>query len=418
LALRNASNRPSRGALVLSAALLPLFLHADFQPSLDAGSVTIRLADLAVLAVAAAAVAEGGRERLRAGRWIWVATLAFFAVVAVSMLAAAASDRAYPFGDHAVTALKYAEYALLAVAVPLVVRRRADVDVVLRTMVALGVVATVVAALQFVGVDILHAWPAGRRQPSFLGHHDFAALSGAVLAIAYVRRWRLAAVGGTVGLVLSGAITGAAGLLLAAVVALLAAHRRRLLTRQLAVTVAVTVAAVLVGVVAIRSANIAELLDDDTTGNVETFSHRGVLAYVGVKEFAGHPLLGIGWQASLDEAGYGPYLDDARRRYPAQPARVFPSPEEPWGVQNAYLQALADLGALGGLAVLGLAAAAIATARRGWASGEVALTGTLWLCIVAGVWNGIGFIAGLPLDALLWLGLGFVAAGAAGVADE
>jgi hypothetical protein len=421
LAARLASNGPSLGALVLSAALLPLFLHADFQPSVDAGSVTLRLADLAVLAVAVVALRERRFDRLRAGRWIWIATAAFFAVVVVSMIAALATDRVYPFGDHLVTAAKYAEYALLAPAVALVVTRRADASAVFTTIVALSVIATIVGALQFVGVPILHEWPAGRRQPSFLGHHDFAALSGAVLTLGFValargRRARIALASGALGLILSGAVPGVAGLVLAALVVALAAGRT--LTRPRAVTIAVTVAAVLAGVLAIRSANIADFLNKEETGNVETFSHRGVLAYIGVKEFAGHPLLGIGWQASLDEAGYGPYLDEARRRYPDQPDRVFPSTREPWGVQNAYLQALADMGVLGGLALAALLAAGLYTGLRGSSTGEVALTGTLWLCIVIGIWNGIGLIAGLPLDALLWLALGFTATAAAGLVDE
>jgi O-antigen ligase len=436
LAARLASNSPSLGAFVLSAALVPLSFHADYQPSFDAGSVTIRLADLAVLAVAAAALdaARRGRwERLRAGRWIWVAAGAFFAVVGLSMLAALASDRAYPFGEHVVTAVKYAEYVVLAFAVPLVVRSREELRPVLTTIAALSVAATVVGLLQLVGVPLFGEWPAGRRQPSFLGHHDFAALSGAALALGFValatgRRSRTAVaagVSGTIGLVVSGAVTGVAGMLLAAIAVALVAARQGTLTRHRAATLAVTVLAIAAGVLAIRSANIAEFLSDEQTGNVETFSHRGVLAYIGLKEFAGHPLLGIGWQASLDEAGYGPYLDDARRRYPEQPDRVFPSPEEPWGVQNAYLQALSDMGVAGLLGLAALLASGLVTGLRvAWRTGagsatlEVALTGTLWLCVVIGISNGIGLIAGLPLDALLWLALGLVAAAAAGIADE
>jgi O-antigen ligase len=439
-ALRPASNGPSLGALVLSAALLPLFLHSGFQPSVDAGSVTLRLADLAVLAVAAAALYEGRRvgfARLRAGRWIWFATAAFFAVVAVSMVAALASSRTYPFGDHLVTAAKYAEYALLALAVPLVVRRREDSRPVFATVALLSVLASAVGVLQLVGVPFFQEWPAGRRQPSFLGHHDFAALSGAALMLAYAtialgeaspRVRRLAAasgVSGALGLVVSGAVTGVAGLFLAAIMVALVARRLGTLTRRRAAVIAVTVCVVLAGVLAIRSANIAEFLEDEPAGSVETFSHRGVLAYIGIREFAGHPLLGVGWQASLDEAGYGPYLDDARRRYPDQPERVFPSRAEPWGVQNAYLQALADMGAVGGLALAALIVAAFATglatalrARAGSAALAFALVGTLWLCIVTGIWNGIGLIAGLPLDALFWLALGFTATAAAGAADE
>jgi hypothetical protein len=436
LAPRPAIDGPSRGALVLSAALLPLFLHADYQPSADLDGVSVRVADLAVAAVVVAAILEArriGLGRLRAGRWAWSGITTFFAAVGISMVAAASSDRTYPLADHLVTAAKYAEYALIAVAVPLVIRQRTHARMLFATVAGISVAATVVGLLQLTGVPLLDEWPAGRRQPSFLGHHDFAALSGASLSLAFAAlvlgevsaRGRvvaaIAGVSGAVGLVVSGAITGAAGLAFASTVVLVVAYRVGTLDRRRALLVVLTTAAVAVGVVGIRSSNIAELFDDET-GTVETFSHRGVLAYIGLKEFAGSPAFGIGWQASLDEAGYGPYLDDARRRFPDQPARVFPSPEEPWGVQNAYLQALADMGVVGAAGIVALLAGALVTGLRtalrsrvGSAALAISLTGTLWLCVLIGVLNGIGFVAGLPLDALLWLAIGLVATAAAGM---
>ena len=50
-------------------------------------------------------------------------------------------------------------------------------------IVAWSIAATGFALLQFFGVDIADAWAAGRRQPSFLGHSDFAALSAFALGI-------------------------------------------------------------------------------------------------------------------------------------------------------------------------------------------------------------------------------------------
>ena len=84
---------------------------------------------------------------------------------------------------HLVTAAKFSEYVLLAVSAPLILRRRADWEVVAAAVVAWSVVATFVGLLQFFGLDILDAWAAGRRQPSFLGHSDFASLSALALAI-------------------------------------------------------------------------------------------------------------------------------------------------------------------------------------------------------------------------------------------
>src|SRR5437764_612077 len=79
---------------------------------------------------------------------------------------------------HAVTAVEFGLYALLAPAVPLLVRRRADALLVLGTLVAWTVVASTVGILQWAGWRIVDGWPQGDRQPSFLGPHDFAALSG------------------------------------------------------------------------------------------------------------------------------------------------------------------------------------------------------------------------------------------------
>jgi hypothetical protein len=45
---------------------------------------------------------------------------------------------------------------------------------------------------------------------------------------------------------------------------------------------------------------------------------------------------------------------------------------------------------------------------RGLRSSPAALVGLGWLCVVAGVWTGIGLVAGLPLGALTWIAFGLV----------
>ena len=99
--------------------------------------------------------------------------------------------------------------------------------------------------------------------------------------------------------------------------------------------------------------------------------------------------------------------------------KAFPSPEHPYGIQNAYVQALADLGAIGFVLLLATFAAGIFLAARVAIRGspEGLLAGTLagaWLLLVMGTWTAVGLVAGVPLDALTWIALGLAAAAAAG----
>jgi hypothetical protein len=68
----------------------------------------------------------------------------------------------------------------------------------------------------------------------------------------------------------------------------------------------------------------------------------------------------------------------------------------------------ADLGIAGIVTLLALAAAAIAAGVRNLRASPNALLGLGWLAVAAGVWSGIGLVAGLPLGALTWIALGLV----------
>ena len=131
----------------------------------------LELSDLTVVVVALAALRRGAALRLRAlasgpcrsgslrlGSCVWLLARSESLV-------------------HLVTAAKFSEYALLAARPPLLLRRRADWELVAAAVVAWSAAATCFALLQFFGVHMAGAWAAGRRQPSFLGHSDFAALS-------------------------------------------------------------------------------------------------------------------------------------------------------------------------------------------------------------------------------------------------
>jgi hypothetical protein len=435
----------SVGGAVLALSVPLIFLHVDYQPGITvhAGStsVSIYLSDLAVLAVAVAALLAGirwGFRPLRDGAAIWLVGAALLVMVFLATLYPLLTDRPYAWHRHLVTAAKFAEYAALAPALPLLVRRGRELSALFAALVAWSTVATVVGIAQFFGWSVAEAWPAGRRQPSFIGHHDFAALSCAALAVALVALvvpgWRvnrtLAAVGavsGLLGLIVSGSSAAAAGLAAALIAAALVGWRRGALSpRRLGALVAIAAVAG-AGVLALRGGDFDQFVryvgvrraETSTSQDVQTYVQHTLLAYIGWKIFLGHPAVGVGWQGSSEESGYGPYLPAAHREFPHASSLSFPSPAHPWGVQNGWVQALADLGVVGFLLFLGVfATGLVAAARRALRAppelaGPALVAGT-WLLCAMGIWSAVGLIAGIPLDAFTWLGLGLAATAAAG----
>ena len=155
-----------------------------------------------------------------------------------------------------------------------------------------------------------------------------------------------------------------------------------------------------------RFAEFVGIRDRVENTGVQSYAHRTLLAYIGFRIWLDHPVTGVGWQASNEPWASTPYLDDARRRFPDEPAEAFPSAERRWGVQTLYVQVLADLGLVGFAALATLFGAAVVAGVRGARRSPVPLVGLAWLLAAAGVWAGIGIVPGLPLTALTWLALG------------
>ncbi|MDQ3823606.1 MAG: O-antigen ligase family protein, partial [Actinomycetota bacterium] len=216
---------------------------------------------------------------------------------------------------------------------------------------------------------------------------------------------------------------GFVGLVAGALAVALLAWIRGTLTARRSAGLAAVVLVVAAGVFALRDADMRAFLRflgveparEAETFAGETYVQRLVLGYIGVRIFLDRPLLGAGWQATSEEQTYGPFVPDARRRYPDAPALVFPSPEHPWGVQNAYLHAAAELGIVGlalflGVFATGLLVAGRAAARAPPGTALAASLPILWLLVTMGVWLGLGLVAGIPLVGLQWLALGLAAA--------
>jgi O-antigen ligase len=412
-------------------------VHVDFQPgfTVTAGSTHahIVLSDLAVAAVLVAAVATAvadGLGRLRYGVPAWIAIALFLGLVVVATLYPSSPD--YPRSDHLVTAAKFVEYGLLAPAAVLVVRRRVDFALLVATLTASAVAATTLGVIQFLGWRIVAGWPAGYRQPSFLGHHDFAALSGAALAVGLVaiampgrvdRRLAWAGgIAGALGLLVSGSLAGAIGLAVASLVAAFAARR----AARRAVAILAIAGAVLVGVVIFRGGDVKTFLHYVGIGHkqeqigVESYIQRTMLVYYGLQVWRNHPFFGAGWQATNDPYVFTPLLPKLRAKYPGTPPIGFPSPEHPYGVQNAYVQALSDLGTVGLVLFLGALLTPLWLVGRRVVRGppdEAFALPAMWLLVAMGVLTAIGIVAGIPTDALLWIAAGLCAAPAL-VADN
>ena len=181
------------------------------------------------------------------------------------------------------------------------------------------------------------------------------------------RRWSAVAVAaGALGVVLSGAMTAVIGVWLAVAAVLLGARSLGLLRARRALALLGVALLVTAGTAAMRADTIerfAEFIgirDRIEQTGVESYAHRTLLAYIGGRIWLDNPITGVGWQASSEEWAYGPFLEDARARFPDEPEQAFPAPDRPWGVQLLYLQVAADLGIAGIAALLALAATGIA----------------------------------------------------------
>ena len=327
--------------IVLATATVLSLVRSIDQPSFSleiAGTeVTFVLADAALAVLAAFCLQRLlGRGSLpRPARAVTLAAAAFSTWLFLSSAANGA--------DAVIAAAKLLEYGVLALGFVLFVRRRLQLWLLVWVLVAFTVVAVGYGLLAFFDAPFVDSRFPTRRQPSFLGEHDLAALSTMTLSVALValytpahRLGRLplvAGVAGAIGVVLGAAVAGLLGLYLAvgAIVAV-ALLRGAATKRAVVLTMAVT-AAITIGVLSLRSGELGAFLrsvgigdaQGDAFGNSASWNERLIDAYIGGRIFLENPIVGTGWHGELPPDEYVRFIDDARAHFPNQPATYFPS---------------------------------------------------------------------------------------------
>jgi hypothetical protein len=197
------------------------------------------------------------------------------------------------------------------------------------------------------------------------------------------------------------------------------ARRRGALRRSGVAITCIAVALAAVGVLTIRAGDLDQFLrflhvrrvQHSTTAHVQTYVQHTLLLYVGYRIWLTHPLVGAEWRQSSEPTTVNPVLPAARREFPDVSPLALPTAAHEWGIQDAYMQAAADLGAIGFLLWLAAFAAAFALAIR--AAAPPSESATFIVIAATGLWAGQGLVAGIPLDALTWLGFGLAATAAA-----
>jgi hypothetical protein len=411
-------------ALVPAAALPLVFLHRRYQAHTAFGPVDLFGSDVAVVVTVLVALVAGawfGWQPLLRPVFLWCVAAALLLWFLVTCFWRPLEQPT----THLITLAKIVEYALLAPALVLLLRRPAQVDRFVLAFVAWSAAATGWGLLQFVGaVSEFEGKRPGQREVSFLGIHDFAGFSGAALAIglaaiALAQRRRLAiaaVVAGGLGVILAASVFAFAGIVLAAVAVLVVGRRARTLTGARTALIGAIVAVVAVGTLALRSYDITNFFSflgikptaTSTAEDVQTGSQRAMLAYIGLRIWQDHPLSGVGFERSFQR--YQPYLAAAKRKFPDQPPQAYPTPAHPWGVQNFWVQLLADTGIVGFALGVGTFVAGLVTAVR--VPPRYLFFGLVaagWIFVAAGTWNAVGIVAGVPLQAVTWLGFGLAA---------
>jgi O-Antigen ligase len=412
--------RPSRDIpfLVLCIAIVLGTRRAPAQASWTISGlgteISLTATDFAFLVLAAFIAARllGKAKLPEPARALTVAAAAFTAWILIS----SALNGVEPL----VGAVKLLEYAVIALGAVLFIQHRWQLWALVGLVVGITSFA-VVQALVDSGFDL------GYRLPSYMGAHELAAIGTLSLsygvASLYSRgrevRWLpwIALAAGAAATMLGAALASLLGMYLAfAALTALAAVRGSFRWPAAAAVVAIAVA-VTAGALSMREGDLGFVQGNDTALSAEragSWSQRLIYAYIGGRVFLANPILGTGWYGELPPKEYARFVPDARRAFPDQPPRYFPSGD--FTPQQTYDQILFQLGLLGAVLFLVLAVLAARTAvhvgvrwPRGGPSETAAYLPAAWLAAMAGALAGEALFGGIAIATFFWLVLGIVA---------
>lgn len=426
--MRSLLPRPTRQSatdlslFVFLATVAVALLRAADLPSLDVGvggtELSVGPVDVGLAATLVLATIRLRQRGTLPSPWLAAATGGFALLLVASAL---------PNGADALAAAgKLAELGVLALGAAAFVDTRERLALLGGFLVAFAGVAVAWGAVEFVR-------DGGKRQGSFMGEHDLAALATVVLVLGlahvFARAGRppglaLAALGiGALGVVLGASLASVLGLYLATAALVWLARSRGELRRSAVLVALAACAVVTAATYGLRAADLGFLQawfgpPPETPGQyAASWSQRLIFVYVGGRVFLDNPVLGTGWEGELPPADYAQYLPAARARFSDQPAHYFPQEDETFIPQQTYDQVLFELGLVGAAVFLLLAGAATARAvvggrrpRPGEPWAEQAYLPAGWLASLAGALAGAALFGGSPLAALFWLVLGVVAA--------
>ncbi len=415
--------RDARFALLLAAIATSLIKGVD-QPgfSLDFAGTSARIvvSDLLLVALTVTIALRVVRSHAypRAGIALTLVAIAFAALILATSIANG--------GTAFVAAGKLVTLSALLVGSIVLIDSTDRVWVVTLLIVIVTSAAVAWAVVGF-------AREPGRRQASFVGEHDLAALATACLVVALAAlhsrhrlRWLplLAGVVGCLGIVLGAALASLLGLYIAsAVLIVIAAVRRSLRLR--AVVISGLVALTLTGAVySLRASDLgflkkwfAPVENADPSRYAGGWNQRLIFAYIGGRVFIEHPVLGTGWWGELPPPEYARFLPDAHARFRGQPANYFPTADGTFVPQQTFDQVAFELGIVGVALFLALVVTAARDSRRAarrWPRGArdelAAYLGAAWLASLLGAIAGSALFGGTPMAALFWLTFGLVGA--------